>query len=120
MFGKLNDNKSRTNFWDVLIYFLQMTINRGILLPIFILIFGFLFYIFLDPNKRFDVILHLINLFEHWHILGWILSLITTLGWKISTKNIRKSAAQEVDRIAKENTKLQEALIEIKLNITKN
>ncbi len=109
----------RPNVWGMIQNIFIAAINKGQ-----ILIFG-LFLIFivlivkLPTEQTYTVIHEFLDLLETWHILGWILSLILTIGIVYNGKRLRKIHSMEIDRLANEKKELQILLSKRKLNTSK-
>lgn len=107
MATKKDKNYYRPNGWRFLIDTFNTTIAKA-QLPT--LLFGTIVLILvlkLSSADASSILLKLISVYELHHILGWVLSVIFAFGWYYSLKTTRRIHAEEMDRVTKEKTELQ-------------
>ncbi|MDT8301843.1 MAG: hypothetical protein RQ760_10200 [Sedimentisphaerales bacterium] len=92
---------------DVLI----ASINKGQLL---IAIFGLFFIILaikMPGEKAGELLFELLNLTVRGYLLGYVLFVITVIGWYVQTRKQRRIFTGEISRIADEKKKLQKKIL---------
>jgi hypothetical protein len=112
--------QTNTNAWDFLTKFFFALINKGVILPLLAMLFAFIMYMSLPDNSKPVAFVKIIESFEHWHILGWIIAILNGFGWFYNSKFLRSRHADEMNRIAKEKTQLQEKIFKNKLSSSKH
>jgi hypothetical protein len=114
-----NHNPYRPNGWAVLRDVLLGSINKG-QLPL--ALFGMILIILVSklPAAEVSNLCHeIIKSLETYHILGWVISFLTTFGWYFNTRKIKKIHDREMNRVSAEKTKIQETKIGKPLQSTK-
>ena len=106
---------NRPNFWGFLSNFSYASINKGQLLPILLTLCLLVFLFRLPSNHLLDFGKEALHCFEVWHILGWCIVLLETLSGYLIIRRMRKKHGEEIDRISKEKTILQEKLLNRKM-----
>ena len=78
-------------------------------------LFALILVIKLPVSDTRTVIERIIEGLEHWHLMGWALSILTTATGFWVNRNQKDTCAREVDRVSEEKTRLHEMLMNIKL-----
>lgn len=113
-------NISKTNIWDFFKSISDNFINKGVVLPFLAMLIFLVMYLNVPNYSRADILVKIIESFEHWHILGWVISVIVTIAWAIQSKSKGKMYDKEMERIAKEKSELQKLLTEKNHRSSKN
>ena len=89
--------------------------NRGQLLVLMLGAIVFVLILKLRHEESAEILNKIIDELAHYHLLGWIISVITTLGWFFNTKKMRKKYSEENKRIGIEKSSWQEKALKKKL-----
>lgn len=93
-------------FRDIII----AALNKGQLIPT-VLGLGFLIWVWrVDPNELGVLGSQFLTLIKSHQVVGYVLWVITTIGWVIHARVVKGTTDAESGRIGKEKTRLQEQL----------
>jgi len=98
---------TKVNFFSMVRDIAVASINKG-QFPVAIVGTCFIIMLFRMPAERlFDVLTEMLHLLGEYHILGWVLTVILTIGWFISSRRQRKHFHSEMDRLTEERNHWQ-------------
>ena len=117
--AKKSTESQRTNLWGFLRDIVLAAINKGQLPVLAILIVFIILVVKIPPRDVSHVLSQGTEALEHYHILGWITSLLTTFGWYRHYKWLRKTHQIEMDRVTSEKSKMQNEQSDQKLSTTR-
>lgn len=103
------------NFWGMSRDVLIAGMNKGQLIPVSITLILMILAIKLPSDKVYELFTEIIGYFVTFQLLGWVLFVATTLGWYKGTKHQRRIHTEEIKRISKEKTLVQEKSLKRKL-----
>jgi hypothetical protein len=84
--------------------------NKGQLIPT-VLGLAFLIWVWrIDPKELGDLGTRFLTLVESHQVVGYMLWIVTTIGWVIHARIVKGTTDAESGRIGKEKTRLQEQL----------
>lgn len=76
-------------------------------------VFGILFALIwkLDSKDAYDLIVSIGNKLYEWCAYGYILFVLTLIGWFFTAKMLRRMHLEECDRVGREKSRLQEKFL---------
>jgi hypothetical protein len=113
-------NYYRPNFWGMIRDIFVTSMNKGQFPVMVVGIIIIILVIKLPSNEAYNLLHEILLLFEKWHILGWILSLLFLVGWLFNVRRIRKIHSSEMDRVSNNKRDLQGKLVNKNLPTSKN
>lgn len=109
--AKPKDIKLKIGFWHAARDIFVTSINKG-QFPLALLGAILLLMVFKMPWEAIRDLLHgFMDKLERGSLAGWILWLLTSLGWVYVSKRSRKTHITEVRRVAKEKSVLHQELL---------
>lgn len=116
MTGEKEPNQSQIGMWQALQNVTIHALDRGQLLQVGLLaIIGILVFK-LDAKDAAGVLNELFQMFRNLATLGWVIGVLTLVGWYSHVKWIRNATKKEFTRLADERNELQQRLTESQLN----
>ena len=112
-------NPYRPNVWGMIQYIAIAAINKGQIIPLGVLLALLILFLKLPTERAAEILKDLINLFETYHILVWIFSVLLLIGLLYNGKRLRRNHAQEIERLSEEKKQLQQLLAKKKLSTSK-
>lgn len=116
---KPSDNYNKPNFWGMIQNVLIASLNKGQFLGAFVGLIFLIMIIKLTPEDTNKLLLEIFEMFGNKYYIGWALGAISSFGWYISTKRLRRIHQKEIDRISQEKKTLQEKVTDKKLTSSK-
>jgi len=112
-------NQFRPNLWGMISNVIIAAINKGQIIPLALLLSFIIFMFRIPADKLSEFGTESLNVFEKWHILGWVITFMESLAGFYYIKRIRTKHNKEIERMSDEKTKLQELLLKTKLGSSK-
>ena len=113
-------NPYKPNIWGFLSNVVQNATNKGQLLPLGIITFCIIFIIRIPGESIEKIGEKIIEAFDSWHKLGWVIMLLETIIGVFIFKRQTKKYEEEIERIEEQKNKLQDKILGKDPNHKKN
>ncbi len=106
-----NSKNNKIGFWGAIRDVSIASMNKG-QFPLFIVAALIALMMFKMPAEDVSKLMFtLVGMYKSTHAVGWTLGIISSLGWFLGTKRLRRIHSAEVRRIAEEKKILQKQLL---------
>ena len=110
----------KVTIWEMLRDIFVLGINKGQLLPLLVGLILVIATIRLPPGDLSILAHEVLNGLKQYSLIGYFIGGISTIGWYLHVKRMRRIQAHELTRIAAEKSELQKRLLGNKVQSSRN